>query len=166
MAAGRALGRQTASRDTGVGAGIKGPAPMYLIQWFPNVQRASTTKWRRPVFCGFVVLLYAVTWVGGWMTHARDLKSSADAKYQRAQECNAQRLEAFRSLGLHEPYTVELWKSGPASRVNWCVPLLPGVLLADSSWGYGPLNGDGGVKIVFYYGFGSVEVCRLWGWYA
>ena len=109
----------------------------------------------------FILLLYAVTWVGGWITHARDLESSARATYQRGQELNAE----WPADGPVESH-IELREGGPATGVNWCIPLLPGVLLVDSYEVLGPLAARDTGKIVIYYGIGSFEVCDLWGWYA
>jgi hypothetical protein len=108
----------------------------------------------------FILLLYAVTWVGGWITHARDLESSAWAGFQRGQELNAER----QAHGLADH--IELREGGPNTGVNWCIPLLPGVLLVDSYYELGPLAARDTGKIVIYYGIGSFEVCDLWGWYA
>jgi hypothetical protein len=55
-------------------------------------------------------------------------------------------------------YPYKLSAHDPTSKVNWCIPVLPGVLLADSSISQGPLSAEGGVKIVIYYGVGSVEI--------
>ena len=54
----------------------------------------------------------------------------------------------------------------PSSRVDWCIPLLPGVLLADSSYHIGPLWAAGGPKLVVYYGFGTFEIPLPVGWRA
>lgn len=62
------------------------------------------------------------------------------------------------------PIYLQLREEGPTTGVNWCIPLLPGVLLADSYEVLGPLHGRGMAKIVFYYGVGSVVICELWGW--
>jgi hypothetical protein len=119
-------------------------------------------RWRKWLLRGVVVLLYLVTWVGGWHTHARELEDSAQARYRLVQERNAERQA-------HEPDArVPLWdrlrEGGPATGVEWAVPLLPGVLLADSSEVLGPLNGRGTVKLLLYYGHGTAVVCELWGW--
>jgi hypothetical protein len=108
-------------------------------------------------------LLYAATWVGGWITHARDLETSAWAKYGRAQQRKAEWL-ADAPAGSEVPIYHQVFEGGPATGVNWVVPLLPGVLLADSYEVVGPLNGRGTVKIVLYYGTGSVVLCELYGW--
>jgi len=106
----------------------------------------------------FILLLYAVTWVGGWITHAGDLESSARARYQEWQSQGP--------ADSQKQYYIELREGGPDTGVNWCIPLLPGVLLADSYEVLGPLAARGTAKIVVYYGFGSFEVCELWGWIA
>ena len=53
---------------------------------------------------------------------------------------------------------------GPIARVNWCVPLLPGILIADSYYVVGPLYGRGGVSIILYYGFGCYQIGPIGGW--
>jgi hypothetical protein len=131
-----------------------------------DVRRAevsSAMKTRRRLFWVIVMLLYAATWIDGWKTHARDLKASAQAQYQRAQERNSE-WKAEEPAGAELPIYLQLRDGGPATGVNWCIPLLPGVLLADSYEVLGPLKGRGMVKIVFYYGTGSVVICDLWGW--
>jgi hypothetical protein len=62
------------------------------------------------------------------------------------------------------PIYARLREGGPEAGVNWAVPLLPGVLLADSSEVFGPLNGHGGAKVLLYYAGGTIVVCELWGW--
>jgi hypothetical protein len=132
---------------------------------FGGMEISRAMKRRRRFLWGFVVLLYAVTWVGGWITHARDLEFSARARYQVGQELNAE-YEAHRLADAQKPYYIELTEGGPDTGVNWCIPLLPGVLLVDSYEVLGPLAARDTAKIVVYYGFGSFEVCDLWGWYA
>jgi hypothetical protein len=58
---------------------------------------------------------------------------------------------------------IELRQGGPATKVKWSFPLLPGVLVTDSWYSIGPLWAEGGVKLVFYYGIDSVEL-TLFGW--
>jgi hypothetical protein len=112
-----------------------------------------------------VVLLYAATWLGGRSSHARDLETAAWAKHRRAQERNAEEL-AQEPPGSEVPVYLRLREGGPVTSLNWCIPLLPGVLLVDSDEVIGPLYGRGGVKIVLYYGTGSWVVCHLYGWIA
>src|SRR5262245_20327381 len=120
---------------------------------------------RRRLLWGFVLLLYAVTWCGGWITHARDLESSARARYQRGQELSAE-WQARGPVDAQKPYYIKLREGGPDTGINWCIPLLPGVLLVDSYEELGPLAARDTGKIVIYYGIGSFEVCELWGWIA
>ena len=120
-----------------------------------------TRRRRRQVLGVLVLLLYAVTWAGGWRTHAREIDASARARYQRAQAQNARRY-----AGGEVPVYAELREGGPATGVNWAVPLLPGVLVADSYEVLGPLSGRGSAKVLLYYGGGTVVVCELWGWLA
>ncbi|HEV3144100.1 MAG TPA: hypothetical protein VGZ47_09475, partial [Gemmataceae bacterium] len=96
-------------------------------------------------------------------SHARNLEAKAWARYRQVQAHAAQ-------WAANEPDGEEILayyrvrEGGPKTGVKWCVPVLPGVLLADSYKVIGPLNGSGGVKVVLYYGIDSVEVCTLYGW--
>ena len=112
-----------------------------------------------------LVSLYALTWVGGWVTHSRQIKSEARQLYAGAEKRDCEMAERFQKEGL-DPHGISghLSKSGPTAGVAWCVPLLPGVVLADSWYVIGPRWGKGGVKIVLYYGFGTKELVCLWGW--
>jgi hypothetical protein len=75
-----------------------------------------------------------------------------------------EREEEARLTGMR-PFSVPLvHEKGPIFGVDWCVPLLPGVLLADSYYSVGPLYARGGVKIVVWYGVGSLEGPLIWGW--
>ena len=40
-------------------------------------------RWRRRWFSVAVVLLYAVTWVGGWASHAGEMKNRTETGYRR-----------------------------------------------------------------------------------
>lgn len=73
----------------------------------------------------------------------------------------ASALTPERTMKFHP---IELRQGGPTSGVRWCVPVLPGVLLADSYYCVGPLCAAGGVKIVLYDGLGPVEVPTPWYW--
>jgi hypothetical protein len=121
---------------------------------------------RRILFWAYVLLLLdAVTWVGGWIDHARQLQESAERGYRFAQRENEEMETQSRKDGF--PYRpIELRPQGPFSKVYWCVPVLPGVLLADSEVATGPLSASGGIKIVLYYGFGSVELPTPFVWVA
>ena len=108
-------------------------------------------------------LLYAVTWVGGWRAHAREVAEEAKRRYGQAV---AQNNKIAGGPSIDAGLEIELSVDGPRSGVDWCVPLLPGVLLADSYYVVGPLYGEGQTKLVLYYGFGSWTLFELWGWKA
>jgi hypothetical protein len=121
---------------------------------------------RKHPCCYLIATLYLLTWIGGWISHARQLQTDSDARwkylhrrlYEDDLEQGKKVDEAVLSHYVHP--------EGPTSWVSWCVPILPGLLLADSGYTVGPLSGRGGGKLVLYYGFGSIELCTLWGWAA
>jgi hypothetical protein len=110
-----------------------------------------------------VLALYVVTGIGGSLCHSRDLEASAWENYRELERRNAAALAAARAEG-DEPFLMELYEGGPVTGVNWCVPVLPGILLVDSYSACGPMGGRGTAKVVAYYGTGSMIVCELWGW--
>lgn len=112
-----------------------------------------------------LVPLYAVTWIGGWILYARQLKDRTESGYRAVQHDNEVE-EAAALRGGWKPYLAKLHPDGPKSAVNLCLPILPGVLLADSYESIGPLDGQGGWYIVLYNGFSTTRVCMLWGWLA
>src|SRR5262245_39233535 len=95
---------------------------------------------RRLIWASVLVPLYAVTWVGGWMSHAQQLKDHAEAAYQAAQQ-NEREEEAEARLEGLQIRPSKLHAGGPRYAVNWCVPVFPGVLLADSYSSTGPMYG-------------------------
>ncbi|MBY0229796.1 MAG: hypothetical protein K2W96_10990 [Gemmataceae bacterium] len=106
--------------------------------------RLSRRRWFWPV----VALIDAVTWIGGWIAHQRDLAQAAGELYRRMQDRN--REDHGEENGPDRPIWARLHESGPWTRVNWCFPLLPGVLLAESAEGYGPLRAHGSFKLVVW----------------
>ena len=113
----------------------------------------------------FLILgaIYLATWIGGWISHASEMHAEASISYSAAERYNLE----FKAQALargQEPFAFRLHEGGPRTGVIWCIPVLPGVLLADSYRSIGPLGGKGTVKIVLYYGFGSLIICDLWGW--
>ena len=112
-----------------------------------------------------VVTLYAITWIGGWITHARDMQCYVRRMYDNAQLRDREKAELLQKAGLTVEDTAHKYlKDGPKSGVDWCIPILPGVLLLNSWYVVGPLWGKGGVKVVLYYGLGTKEIAYLWGW--
>jgi hypothetical protein len=43
---------------------------------------------RKWLWRGIILVLYAITWIGGWTTHVRDLAASTQAGYRRMEERN------------------------------------------------------------------------------
>ena len=119
---------------------------------------------RKKSIVTLIVILYLGTWVGGWIQHSNDLEANSWAHYRAAEQRNAERIEYAKARGSEphlmrlEPYLMRLHEGGPITRVNWCIPILPGVLLANSDSSPGPLGGYGGEKIVLYYIIGSTEI--------
>ena len=107
-----------------------------------------------------LAVLYAVTWIGGRRSHARDLQNRARADWIVANAMNQKAAYAAAHDGLSLP-VVELRPGGPVAKMEWCVPVLPGLLVADSYYAVGPLWGTGGPKLVLFYGWGSIEVFTL-----
>jgi hypothetical protein len=122
-------------------------------------------KLQKRLTWAFIAALYLVTWVGGCVQHSHDLESASWDRCRAAERSNLRQSEQAKVEG-QMPHLVELRKDGPATNVNWCIPLLPGVLLIDSDSVIGPLCGNGGAKIVLYYGTGSLELGSLWRWMA
>jgi len=116
------------------------------------------TKRKKLIAC-ILVPLYLGTWIGGWISHAHDLRGRAEIDYRWFERRNLER----QADGL-DYHPIRLNPDGPSSSVNWCIPVLPGVLLVDSEISSGPMAARGGVKIVLYYGVGSMELCTLVGW--
>ena len=112
-----------------------------------------------------LALLYAVTWVGGWISYARELHDRTEAGYSAMRHADEAEEAAALRAGV-KPHRPSVHPDGPKSGVYWCIPLLPGVLLANSHESIGPLYGQGGTYIVVYYGFGCKKVCMLAGWLA
>jgi hypothetical protein len=107
-----------------------------------------------------LAVLYAVTWVGGWITYERELKANTQAAYDRAVQTEIERAKVQGG----EPNLRNLHKGGPVAEVDWCFPLLPGVLVVHSEHSTGPQSGTGGVKLVLYWGIGTAELVTLYGW--
>ena len=107
---------------------------------------------RRWLAATVLLTLYLLTWIGGWHSHAQEI----EARAQEMAKLAAAQGEQGRPIGLRQ--------GGPQTSVDWCVPILPGMLICDSYYVIAPLWGKGGVKLVLYYGFGSVELLWLWGW--
>jgi hypothetical protein len=121
---------------------------------------------KRMIIAVAIATLYLVTWIGGWISHSGELASRARRYWNQAAAKEREMDQLAVTQGLPRPSSSVPYvnKRGPASRVEWCVPLLPGVLLTDSWYVVGPLYGKGGVKLVLFYGVNSAEFVTLWGW--
>jgi hypothetical protein len=110
-----------------------------------------------------VFAAYLATWIGGWQSHSKELEARAQRYWMEASAKNSEMTRIARGYGQeYEP--IELSEGGARAHVDWCVPVLPGVLIADSSYIVGPLYGRGGYKVVVFYGLGSAELFTLSGW--
>jgi len=118
---------------------------------------------RKKLLACILVPLYVSTWIGGWISHAQELRARAQTQYNSFEQLNRE-MNAGSGGAATDRDHVKLRKGGPATYVDWCIPVLPGVLLVDSGSTFGPDCGWGGLKIVLYYGFGSKELCTLVGW--
>jgi hypothetical protein len=126
---------------------------------------AVRRKLRAKVIAGVVTVLYLVTWFGGCERYSLDLRAKDHDWYHACEERNAKSIQEAALTG-EGPYLIELYPEGPQTRVNWCVPVLPGLLLVDSDSVIGPMAGNGGAKLVLYYGAGTRKLALLWGWMA
>jgi hypothetical protein len=116
---------------------------------------------RKIVIC--LIPLYLLTWIGGYLSHSASLKRETEILFVRAKQIDDEYAASAADEGREAPRPI-VRKNGPVSKVEWCFPVLPGVLIADSYYVVGPLYGRGGVKIVIYYGFGSWAIGPIWGW--
>ena len=116
---------------------------------------------RRRRYWLIAALLYAVTWAGGWYFHVLEISGEADTRYETAEMQNDQLAHSPPHEG---DATIRLRSGGPYSCVSWCVPLLPGFLLVESDYVVGPVYGEGGVKLILFYGIGTETLFNFWGW--
>src|SRR5690349_15233552 len=92
----------------------------------PDPESGALMFKRKRLLKWTIILLYAVTWIGGWISHARQLKAETEAHYRAA----AGRFQAdearARKGGWEVPSFARVNEHGPTS-FFWCMPLLPGV---------------------------------------
>jgi|SRR5579862_4027918 len=115
-----------------------------------------------------LIPLYVITGIGGYYSHSATLRRETQSIYDRAKERDHVDADIAAKMGI-KPRQPRVFETGPTDlkplcKVNWCVPVLPGVLFANSYYQVGPLFGKGGFKIVIYYGFGSWAIGPIWGW--
>ena len=104
--------------------------------------------------------------------HVRQwLEQDAIARYEKGIEQDRQRQAMRRQvlveLGVDpnvEEYESRVSPNGPHYGLNWCVPLLPGVSLANDYYVIGPLWGAGHLSLYVYYGFGVARIAAMRTW--
>lgn len=111
----------------------------------------------------FVGALYVITWIGGYLSHSFVLSKHAEQLYAGARETEIERAADYKSYGGPPPRPVAL-AGGPIAKVDWCFPVLPGVLVANSQYVIGPLYGRGGIRILIFDGTGFWDSGPIWGW--
>lgn len=113
-----------------------------------------------------VTIAYLLTWIGGGYAHHREISHLASRLYARAEASNRNLVELDRLNGGTKTSPIELRSGGPKVVVNWCVPLLPGMLITDSEYAIGPLYAKGSKKLVLYFGVGSIMLWEADVWMA
>ena len=128
---------------------------------------------RHPKMLLCIAVLYVFTWIGGWQTYVRDMQTMADRDYvhyvQWEQRNNERRAQAGMASLTPNPRT-----DGPHPFVQWCVPILPGVLVAKSGFtgtgreddGVRTFYENGGIRIVLYWVVRTSEVLPLSQYFA
>jgi hypothetical protein len=117
--------------------------------------RATTKKLLVVAGC-----LYAVTWVGTALIYPRDMQRRALEEYSQAKIAE----EEWAKKRLMPPSRPELFPDGPRVDLRWCVPLIPAVTLVSSDYYIGPLCSHGAIRIVLFYGFGTIESVSFVTW--
>jgi hypothetical protein len=139
-----------------------------------TVAEPGLSRRARRTLVGFLsvyLVLYLATWMGGYRSHAQELKDKAEANYLtyeqwfRVREENALR-HGLRASDLTRD-RMNLQRSGSKYGISWCVPLLPGAMVVDSysstgafAVGHGIMVGRD-IGIVTYYGPGPYKYRRL-----
>jgi hypothetical protein len=108
--------------------------------------------------------LYAFTWVGGWISHQRNLSEHTRQLHEQARAHHVELAAFSKSHRIPMPLERTTFDKGYHAKVNWCFPVLPGLLIADSEYAIGPLHGRGGLSIIVFYGFGSFQFGPFGGW--
>lgn len=111
-----------------------------------------------------VVAIYAITWVGGHVSHSKKVESHALATYEAAKKKNDEMSAFAQREGLADYEPIQLRQGGPKSDVKWSFPLLPGILVVNSYYVIAPLWAEGGTKLIVCYGTSSAVICKLSKW--
>ena|ERR1035437_4522193 len=110
-------------------------------------------------FVLILAALYAATWIGAALVYPRDMARRAHEEYAIA-------LAAQQKLAVEvgRPVRPAAFPEGPRTEFRWCVPIAPALLLVSSDYQIGPRWGHGGIRLVLFYGIGTVETGPLVGW--
>lgn len=144
---------------------------MYMLHAAAHLPLCLVRRYPKLSLC--VVALYVLTGIGGWQTYVRYMQAQSEEGYahylQWVQRCNEKRAET--DIAPEEP---QPRRDGPHPFVRWCVPILPGVLMAKSGFtgtgresdGERTFYENGGMRIVLYWGVGASEVLYLSQYFA
>ena len=80
-----------------------------------------------------------------------------------AEQQNKEQVEEARRFGVDPGFLIPLHEGGPIVS-EWCLPLLPGVLVRHWESSIGPLGGGGESSLVLYFVVGSTKFYSLGGW--
>jgi len=110
-----------------------------------------------------IPVLYVWTWYGGYVFHSEDLTSEATEAYYSNVEKHEKKIEEYEIVGLEYSFNIydEVHRNGPRISINWCFPIIPGILIAESYYSIGPSLDAGGTKIVFFYGVGTIDFLQI-----
>jgi hypothetical protein len=98
-----------------------------------------------------------LTWIRGPAEHERELRERAKRLWADAEAINQEYVQQGGEL-------YDLLPNGPRTQVNWCVPVMPGLMLANSEYHIARLYAAGGYNVVLFYGFGTIELGTIAGW--
>ena len=107
-----------------------------------------------------IALLYVWTWYGGYVFYSADLTSEANKEYSSIVDKYKKKAEEYKDVGLEYSYNIydEVHRNGPRASIDWCFPIIPGILIAESHYSIGPSLDTGGINIILFYGIGTIEL--------
>jgi hypothetical protein len=108
--------------------------------------------------------LYFVTWLGGVIFYPSEMTARAKKEYDVALNAQARAAAKSEEEKMIVKRTPAAFPDGPKTDFHWCAPLVPGVLIVSSEYRIGPLWGQGGIRVVLFYGCGTYEMPLFIGW--
>ena len=113
----------------------------------------------------FVFLGYVATWYFAPPLARRACEMRAKQLYAEALSLQEFQKGVIIEEGLDlSTFVPSVSKKGPSVETGFTIPILPGVLLMNNSYGIGPRNGSSQVTIFFFYGFGICRICEVVTW--